>query len=217
MSETAEGFLGRWSRRKAGRVEESPAPTPAPTPPSGGFGAGVIEAGSSPVVEAIGERATVPKAEAVELPTLADVAALTHSSDYSRFVLPGVEADVRNAAMRKLFSDPRFNVMDGLDTYIDDYGKPDPIPLAMLRRMNQSSALGLFADDEPLEVAAPAGATVAAAGADGSEPAEVAQSPGEPMPVPPAESHRVPDDDPDLRLQQDDADRRGGAGPGPRA
>ena len=31
--------------------------------------------------------------------------------------------------MKKLFSDPHFNVMDGLDTYIDDYGKPDPIPL----------------------------------------------------------------------------------------
>ena len=31
--------------------------------------------------------------------------------------------------MKKLFSDPHFNVMDGLDTYIDDYGKPDPLPL----------------------------------------------------------------------------------------
>ena len=41
--------------------------------------------------------------------------------------------------MKKLFSDPHFNVMDGLDTYIDDYGKPDPIPLSMLRRMNQAA------------------------------------------------------------------------------
>ena len=49
--------------------------------------------------------------------------------------------------MKKLFSDPHFNVMDGLDTYIDDYGKPDPIPLSMLRRMNQAAVLGLF-DDE---------------------------------------------------------------------
>ena len=37
--------------------------------------------------------------------------------------------------------------MDGLDIYIDDYGKPDPIPLSMLRRMNQAAVLGLF-DDE---------------------------------------------------------------------
>jgi hypothetical protein len=33
---------------------------------------------------------------------------------------------VRNAALKKLFTDPHFNVMDGLDVYIDDYGKPDP-------------------------------------------------------------------------------------------
>ena len=32
--------------------------------------------------------------------------------------------------------------MDGLDTYIDDYGKPDPIPLSMLRQMNQAAVLG---------------------------------------------------------------------------
>ena len=37
--------------------------------------------------------------------------------------------------------------MDGLDTYIDDYSKPDPMPAAMLRQMAQSKFLGLF-DDE---------------------------------------------------------------------
>ena len=42
--------------------------------------------------------------------------------------------------------------MDGLDTYIDDYGKPDPLPAGMLRQMAQSQVLGLF-DDEPTEPA----------------------------------------------------------------
>jgi hypothetical protein len=51
---------------------------------------------------------------------------------------------VQKAAMQKLFSDPRYNIMDGLDIYIDDYSKPDPIPLEMLKRMNQSKMLGLF-------------------------------------------------------------------------
>ncbi len=67
----------------------------------------------------------------------------------------GVDGAVRNAALKKLFSDPHFNVMDGLDTYIDDYGKPDPLPLTMLRRMRQSAALGLFEDD-PVNVPTPA-------------------------------------------------------------
>ena len=33
--------------------------------------------------------------------------------------------------------DPRFNVMDGLDVYIDDYSKPDPIAPEVLAQLNQ--------------------------------------------------------------------------------
>jgi hypothetical protein len=50
--------------------------------------------------------------------------------------------------VKKLFTDPHFNLMDGLDIYIDDYTKPDPIPAAMLRELAQSRMLKLF-DDEP--------------------------------------------------------------------
>jgi hypothetical protein len=46
--------------------------------------------------------------------------------------------------MKKLFSDPHFNVMDGLDIYIDDYSIAEPIPPSMLEKMYQSTALGLF-------------------------------------------------------------------------
>ena len=61
-------------------------------------------------------------------PTLDDVAQLTADSDYSRFVRSDVDDGVKRAAMKKLFADPHFNVMDGLDVYIDDYNKPDPLP-----------------------------------------------------------------------------------------
>jgi Protein of unknown function (DUF3306) len=160
------GFLARWSLRKAklrsgGHVDPAAvAPQTAAAPaegepgsdPRAGVQAGV--AARAPV-PATGRAATsvvpVVAAEA-GLPTLADVGALSSTSDYSRFVLPGVERAVSNAAMRKLFSDPHFNVMDGLDTYIDDYGKPDPIPESMLRRMNQALSLGLFEADPASEV-----------------------------------------------------------------
>ena len=49
-------------------------------------------------------------------------------SDYRAFFHPKVGEDVRRAALKKLFADPRFNVMDGLDVYIDDYSKEAPIP-----------------------------------------------------------------------------------------
>jgi len=37
--------------------------------------------------------------------------------------------------------------MDGLDIYIDDYSKPDPIPMEMLKRMVQSDMLNIFRKD----------------------------------------------------------------------
>jgi hypothetical protein len=57
---------------------------------------------------------------------------------------PNVDPAVQQAAMKKLFSDPHFNIMDRLDIYIDDYSIPDPIPMEMLKRMVQSESLGLF-------------------------------------------------------------------------
>ena len=171
------GFLSRWSRRKGlvrqgAAVAEPPAPAPpapsapaavtplitpvvrsesglpAPLPRSGvPADATVVPAGPAPP-------AALPPTD-VPQPTLADVAALTAESDFARFVAPGVDRGVKNAALKKLFTDPHFNIMDGLDTYIDDYGKPDPLPAGMLRQMAQSQALGLFADDPPPPPALP--------------------------------------------------------------
>jgi hypothetical protein len=58
-----------------------------------------------------------------------------------------VAPDVRNAAMKKLFTDPHYNVMDQLDIYIDDYSKPDPLPQAMLRQMVGAQFLNLFENE----------------------------------------------------------------------
>ena len=130
------GFLGRWSRRKTdvreGRpldeplpaVHSSPASSPAVTPP-------------------------VQPAEptARPAPTLADAQQLTPESDFTDFMARGVAPDVKNAAMKKLFADPHFNVMDRMDIYIDDYSQPDPLPMAMLRQMASAKTLGLFDDD----------------------------------------------------------------------
>ena len=56
----------------------------------------------------------------------------------ARYVQPDVAPEVRNAAMKKLWSDPHFNVMDGLDTYIDDYTKNDPISEVMLKTLEHA-------------------------------------------------------------------------------
>ena len=73
---------------------------------------------------------------------------LTQDSDFTPYMARGVGPDVRNAAMKKLFTDPHYNVMDGLDIYIDDYSKSDPIPQAMLRQMVGAKFLKIFDDEE---------------------------------------------------------------------
>ena len=127
--------------------------------------------------------------------------ALTPESDFTRFATSNVAPDVKNAAMKKLFSDPRYNVMDGLDVYIDDYSKPDPIPYAMLRKLASAKFLGLFAQEEKEEAQAAQAAQQARDVADNPNAQTMAQSETVPPAVPETPLHA----DTDLRLQQDDA------------
>ena len=216
-----DGFLSRWSRRKrelakGGVADAPPVVAVPPTVP-----VKVVPVTAPPLAPVAAPPAVADTPAATEPatdppPTLEDVAQLTPASDFSRFVKAGVDQDVQRAAMKKLFSDPHFNVMDGLDTYIDDYGKPDPIPLAMLRQMNQSQLLGLF-DHEEAEAAAVAASRENA-------PPVTAEPPSQTLPaadpatddIPEPETN-LPDDDADLRLQQDDAAGRPGPGQGPGA
>jgi len=62
-----------------------------------------------------------------------------------------VPPEVRNLAMKKLFADPHFNVMDGLDIYIGDYTQPDPLPEGMLRKMASAHAMGFFDHEKKTE------------------------------------------------------------------
>lgn len=178
----AEGFLGRWSQRKVDARQGKPLEEPER--------AATAPAEASPAVPAPAvvpaQAAPVPTIQpAAPAPTLEDVQALGRESDYSPFVARGVDPVVRNAAMKKLFTDPHFNVMDRLDTYIDDYSQPDPLPASMLRKMASAQFLKLL-DDE-----------------DAPPPAAA------PTPVSP--DHH---DDTDLRLQQDHAPGRPDAGDG---
>ena len=134
----ADGFLGRWSRRKAGLEPEgldSAAPDLKPK----------VTPSSVPPDKKTIESASTPAEEEAPPPTLEDAESIDRfAPDFSAFMKPNVDPAVQHAAMKKLFSDPHFNIMDRLDIYIDDYSIPDPIPMEMLKRMVQSESLGLF-------------------------------------------------------------------------
>ncbi|MEO7728404.1 MAG: DUF3306 domain-containing protein [Burkholderiales bacterium] len=99
---------------------------------------------------------TTPLVEQAEtpLPDLPPVEELTTQSDFSVFMHPKVDPDLRRAALKKLFSDPHFNVMDGLDTYIDDYSQPDPLPPGMLAGLRQAQNILAWAKETKEETAA---------------------------------------------------------------
>ncbi len=224
----ADGFLGRWSKRKLDANEGRPlAPEPlavenaVPPPATVSAEYQIVSPGQQ--VFGPAQRLVIPAEAEIQpvLPpasagaavppplTLDDAQALTADSDFRPFAARAVDPAVRNAAMKKLFSDPHFNVMDRLDTYIDDYSQPDPIPHAMLRQLASGKFLGLFREEEEQEAKA-AQEEAARLGREGAnDPAgeTVAQSAAAPA-VPEAPS----DDDPDLRLQQDHAPP--GADPG---
>ena len=102
-----EPFLGRWSRLKA-QAREHEAQPAAPAGTQAIESAAAVPADAPPAAE------TPP----VELP---DIDQLGEDSDYSAFLTPGVDAELRKRALRKLFHSPKFNVFDGLDTYRDDF------------------------------------------------------------------------------------------------
>lgn len=80
-------------------------------------------------------------AESLPPPTLDEVARLTPDSDFSRFVGKDVDETVKRSAMKKLFSNPHFNVMDRLDVYIDDYNQFTPLTATMLASLNHAKDL----------------------------------------------------------------------------
>ena len=106
--------------------------------------------------EAREEPPATPPAVAADapLPDLPPVEELTPESDFKAFMHPRVDANLRRAALKKLFTDPHFNVMDGLDTYIDDYSKPDPLPPGMLAGLRQAQNILAWARETKEETAA---------------------------------------------------------------
>jgi len=142
---SGEGFLSRWSKRKAEQVGPEPVADLVELNPSTGK---PLEA---KMPESAGQSDTLPDAlsdTAQPKSPLPAIESLTNESDFTPFMARDVSPEMRNQAMKKLFTDPHYNIMDGLDTYIDDYGKPDPLPEGWLQMMNQSKTLRLFETKE---------------------------------------------------------------------
>lgn len=191
MSE--DPFLSRWSRLKkaakadpasadvAPKAEARPAPAVAPPDPL-------------PSSRVDGEREPAP---------LPPVESLTPESDFSPFMGEKVDESLKRRALKTLFQDPRFNVMDGLDTYIGDYSQPDPLPEGWLEKMGQMAHLG----DQPARLEEERKAAEEAQAAAAETPPEVINSfpneqPATTAGLPPSDTSGPVDDAPRVRESQ---------------
>ncbi|WP_026036664.1 DUF3306 domain-containing protein [Limnohabitans sp. Rim47] len=220
----SDHFLSRWSRRKQGLdTNETPKTEPAKPPqtaPSAVLPQLRANEQPQPQPSTAARSALVATNAPAEgpqapVPTMQDVQGLTPSSDFQTFMRQGVPGEVRNAAMKKLFTDPHFNVMDGLDIYIGDYNTPDPLPAGMLEKMVGAELLNLFPKKAQIDTPH-ADATDVQENPDQSPDAPegsplVAQSPPSPMtqapqPTPALQaSEPIEHDHPDLQLQPNHA------------
>lgn len=209
MTDNSGGFFSRWSQRKQavklGLAEEDISPNKVQDKPQPSV------QNSEVSVANVKPESADPAAEPPKLPTLSDVEQLTPDSDFSTFMTQGVSPEVRNAAMKKLFTDPHYNVMDGLDIYIGDYNTPDPLPAGMLAKMVGAQFLGLVKAPEDV-------AQSSTSDSDTPKPAETklaanANNLDNPEPL---ENNSVQHDHTHLRLQSNHApaDPEAGSGAG---
>jgi len=155
---SGESFFSRWSKRKHASAAGRDAPTEEAVPAP-------AQTQSPTQATHVAATSTTPATEPAPLP---EVSSLTPESDFTPFMSAEVDAATRRAALKTLFGDPRFNVMDGLDVYIDDYSKPDPLPEGWLDKLEQVKRLGIFREEEPPEAVRMA----ENGGAAGQEPAK---------------------------------------------
>jgi hypothetical protein len=87
------------------------------------------------------------KAPESEPPALPPLDQLTKDSEFSGFMHPKVEDALRRAALKKLFSDPHFNIPDPYEAYSGDWTVGEPIPAEMMATLNQARTL-LFSEEE---------------------------------------------------------------------
>jgi hypothetical protein len=207
MVEPANGFLGRWARRKTDALQGKPLEEPAAPAPLKPVAAAAPVATAAPLPADASEAA---QPEKIPL-SLEDVRQLGKDADFSPFMARGVGPEVRNAAMKKLFTDPRFNVMDGLDIYIDDYSIADPIPESMLRKMAGAEFLKLFDHEKKDDEIIPKDGDPAALPRETAHTpglASVAQSPDAPdlagMPHPIPDNSSQPESIADSGVSQQD-------------
>ncbi len=153
-------FLTRWSRRKAAARRG----TPEPEPPAPATGEEVVEKRrAEPTGETGGPAGPGPRREepgiGIDLAKLPDPDTLDAASDFSVFMQPGVPAELRRRALRRLWKvNPIISTPDGLDDYyvVNDFSDASTVVanLKTLYRVGRGMVSALEEEEEERAAAA---------------------------------------------------------------
>lgn len=113
----SESLLHRWSKQKVEATEEELPSTEIQDQETETEPDSDTEATASAEIEQT-EQTEQEEKEPIELPS---IESLGEDSDYSLFMSPEVDENLKKLALRKLFKSPFFNVVDGLNDYDDDF------------------------------------------------------------------------------------------------
>jgi len=78
------------------------------------------------------QKATAKEEQTQPAPELPPADQLNFDSDFKAFMDKRVDDGLRRIALKKLFSDPRFNLTDGLDVYAEDYSALEDLPKSVV-------------------------------------------------------------------------------------
>ena len=184
MADEDDGFLRRWSARKAEtKTKEAEAdPTIAAVDP---------EAHPVPATDA--KPATE---EAVAVEDLPDIETLDKDSDFTVFLKEGVPEKLRNMALRKLWlSDPVLANVDGLVDYGEDFTDAALVVEGM--KSAYQVGKGFITEEDEKKMAEQAAAEAAEAEKAAAESEAAAEGSGEDADdTPPAESEEASGEEP---------------------
>lgn len=123
-----EGFLQRWSRRKQSALRDDEISEDESQTPGADEEAGLIEPSADEASSAELEAGSVSEAELEPEPPgdedMPPLESIDETGSVAAFLSPRVSEGLRRAALRRLFRQPKYNVVDMLDDYAEDYSKP---------------------------------------------------------------------------------------------
>lgn len=117
-----------------------------------------------------------PSAQPATPPSeLPPIDSLTPESDFSAFMHEQVDDKLRRAALRKLFSDPALNVVDGLDDYAEDFNQLETLAAGAAAGLEHAKRT-LFGDAESATAGDREGTAAAEENLSDAADAEAAQA-----------------------------------------